>query len=160
MVKSDLQPPAFDVRHSIDQVLLEQPGRKRWRRKSPIPSRYAKKENFLPRREDSRAENVWKNFPEPRTASEHELSCGNPLTLVRGSVFQAACLSRIYCLREAVLRSKPNGIFDYSGHRASGHQDTALGLKDAALNAVKPNLWIPLFKRSVVQLLKWYSASR
>src|SRR6266436_7838241 len=70
----NLQSSAFNVRHSVEEILLKQPGWQRRRSKPRIARGYPKEKNFLPRREDPRAQNFRKHFAKPCAASKHEFA--------------------------------------------------------------------------------------
>src|SRR5437879_5382263 len=146
-VKCNLQSPPLDARHSVNQVYLKKPCRQCRCREARIARRNAEKKHFLPRRKNPRAKNIRENLAKPRSARKHKLFRGDPFAPARRNVFHPASLSRIHCLRAEVLHAKPNRILNYGGPCASRHQNTALWLKDAASNAVKPNLRIALLHR-------------
>src|SRR5579863_3647932 len=81
MVERNLQPAAFDVRHSVILVFLKEPGRQSWRRESRVSRRHAKKENFLPAWKNAMPKNLGKNVAEPRPACENELPRRNRLAV-------------------------------------------------------------------------------
>src|SRR5580704_15429447 len=73
MIERNLQPAAFNVRHSVILIFLKQPRGQSRRRESRVSWRHAKKENFLAAGKNSMSENLGKNFAEPRAARENEL---------------------------------------------------------------------------------------
>src|SRR6266403_625368 len=82
----NLQSPALNVRHSVEEILLKQPGRQRRRSKPRIARGYSKEKNFLPRREDARPQNFRKHSAKPCSASKHEFA--------RHYAFALACYHR------------------------------------------------------------------
>src|SRR5258708_16414580 len=97
MIECNFQPAAFEIGHSVHQVMLKKPGRQRRRRKTRIASRYAKEEDFLPARKDSSSEDVWKKFAQPRATCKGKVAGNDP--------FPRAC-------RNGIQESRSMGGFE------------------------------------------------
>src|SRR5260370_5181358 len=89
-VESNFQSAGFQVGHSVTFVRLKQKSGQRRRRKAGIARRNAKEEHFLSAWKNARAEDIWKNFAQPRAAGKNELSRGNVLALIRRDMVRAA----------------------------------------------------------------------
>src|SRR6267142_4611121 len=113
LVKRNLQSPSLDVRHSIHQLLLKQPGGQRRRRKPCIARRNAEEEHFLSRRKDSRAEKFWEYFSKPRATSKHELSRDDFLAIACCHFVRSAGSRGFDYLCATILNSKTYRVFYY-----------------------------------------------
>ncbi len=75
-VEGDLEAPAFDIRQGVRQAGMRamQPYRHFWRTEIRIASRGAEKKYFLPRRENALAQQIGKDFRQPRAATKNKCS--------------------------------------------------------------------------------------
>src|SRR6476661_676089 len=73
-VEGDLEAPAFDIRQCVRQARMRamQPYRHFWRPEIHVACRGAKKKYFLPRGENALAQQIGKDFRQPRSAAENE----------------------------------------------------------------------------------------
>src|SRR5260370_8883575 len=115
-VESNFQSAAFQVGHSVTFVALKQKSGQRRRRKAGIAGRNAKKEHFLSAWKNARAEDIWKNFAQPRAAGKNELPRRNVLAMIRCDVLHAAqsrwpehlCVSIFHAMLNRILYTGRN----------------------------------------------------
>src|SRR5207248_5508826 len=145
LVESNLQSPAFDVRHPVDDILLEPPQRQRRRGTSHLASRYADKETLPPRRENPCPERVRENLAQPCSTGENKLPCGDAVALLRGDVLHITRFSRTCSLPGVILHAAPNRIFHRGCYRPPRHQHAAVWLDDPFLDFLQGDLCITPF---------------
>jgi len=143
----NLQSSAFKIRHSVEEIFLKQPGRQRGCCKPGVATRYAKKENFLPGRENPFAKDFWENFAKPCPASE-KTNCSvlNRSPWLVTNLFKSSRSCRLEDLGAAILHAQPQRVFYQHGHRAARHQNAAMGFKNPCLDVFKRYLWIFFFE--------------
>src|SRR5277367_5052407 len=143
MIERNLQPAALNVRHSVVLIFLKQPcWQGRWR-ESRVSRRHAKKEDFLPARENSLSKNLGKHFAEPGSASKYKLSGRNRFSVAASDARETPSSARRLNQRNPKLDSQLDSIFDDRSHRSPRHQYAALRLQKSPRHVFKRNLRIP-----------------
>src|SRR5260370_35089278 len=159
-VESNFQSAGFQVGHSVTFVALKQKSGQRRRRKAGIAGRNAKKEHFLSAWKNARAEDIWKNFAQPRAAGKNELPRRNVLAMIRCDVLHAAQSRWPAHLCGPIFHAMLNRILYNGRDRAPRHQRAALCFEKPGRNASKTNLGKLLFKRPNIHLFERHTASR
>src|SRR5260370_664564 len=106
-VHRDLQPPAFQIRHPVNLILLKQPRRQRLPRKSRIPRAHAQEKHFLPARENPSPQNLRKKFPQPCPAGKHKRVRLDALAGIRPDGRNPLPPSRLCNLPHPIPHAKP-----------------------------------------------------
>jgi len=157
-IKRNLQSPPFDVRHSVNQVFLKSQVGSAGAANLASPAGIPKKNTSCREGKIRAPRTSGKTLPShgPHANTNSPAAILSPRLVIMCSTVPAS-RGFIACARRYSTRAEPH--LQLRRPPSPRHQDTALRFKDAASNAVKPNLRIALLQRSAAQLLECHSAS-